>query len=147
MTTLASSFGIGSFFAGIEENHKIKPRKGSKIGKIGPWTKELVAPERHRLIIGECYDHSSAFNFGWIFFSLTGNKNNNKNFNKFEFRQDATTDYRVSCPWAFEKIWSIVTTLAPLFLIGSSSFLQVTRTTINLGWFQSYTRSDLPLRR
>ena len=35
-----------------------------------------------------------------------------------------------------------MTTLAPSFLIGSSLFLQVTRTTINLGWVRNWTVSD-----
>ena len=35
-----------------------------------------------------------------------------------------------------------MTTLAPSFLIGSSLFLQVTRTTINLGWVRNLTVSD-----
>ena len=48
-----------------------------------------------------------------------------------EFRQDPTTDYRVSCPWASEKtMYNVVNTLAPLFLIESSSFMRVRRTTI-----------------
>ena len=41
---------------------------------------------------------------------------------------------------------SLVTTLAPLFLIGSSSFLQVTRTTINLGLVWNSASLDLRLR-
>ena len=37
----------------------------------------------------------------------------------------------VICPCASEKLmYNVVNTLAPLFLIGSSSFLQVRRTTI-----------------
>ena len=51
-----------------------------------------------------------------------------------EFRQDPTTDYGVSCPWVSEKSkYNIVKTLAPSFLIESSSFLQVMRTTIKCG--------------
>ena len=53
---------------------------------------------------------------------------------EFEFRQDPTTDYGVSCPWASEKsMYNIVNNLAPSFFIESSSFLQVTRTTIKSG--------------
>ena len=52
----------------------------------------------------------------------------------FEFRQDPITDYGVSCPWGSEKpMYNVVNTLAPSILIGSSSFLQVTRTTIKSG--------------
>ena len=46
---------------------------------------------------------------------------------EFEFRQDSITDFGVSCPRASEKLMNnVVTTLAPTFLIGSSSFLQAT---------------------
>ena len=54
-----------------------------------------------------------------------------KSLDEFEFRQDPTTDYGVSCPWLSEKsMYNDVNTLAPSFSIESSSFLQVTRTTI-----------------
>ena len=44
---------------------------------------------------------------------------------------DNATNPRVICPCASEKLmYNVVNTLAPLFLIGSSSFLQVRRTTI-----------------
>ena len=57
-----------------------------------------------------------------------------ESLNDFEFRQDSTSDYGVSCPWASEKsMYNGVNTLAPSFLIESSSFLQVTRTTIKSG--------------
>ena len=50
---------------------------------------------------------------------------------EFEFRQDTTTNTRVTCPCASEILmYNVVTTLAPLFLIGSSSYLQVMRTSI-----------------
>ena len=50
---------------------------------------------------------------------------------KFEFRPDTSTNSRVICPCASEKLmYNVVNTPAPLFLIGSSSFLQVRRTTI-----------------
>ena len=35
-----------------------------------------------------------------------------------------------------------MTTLAPSFFIGSSLFLQVMRTTINLGWLRNWAVSD-----
>ena len=48
-----------------------------------------------------------------------------------KFRPDTTTNSRVICPYASEKLmYNVVSTLAPSFLIESSSFLQVTRTTI-----------------
>ena len=56
-----------------------------------------------------------------------------KNLNEFEFLQDPTTDFGVICHGAPEKsTYYLVATLEPSFLIGSSSFLQVTRTTIKL---------------
>ena len=52
-----------------------------------------------------------------------------------EFRPDTPYDSRVICPCASEKLmYNVVNTLAPLFLIGSSSFLQVRRTTIKSHW-------------
>ena len=54
-----------------------------------------------------------------------------KCLNEFEFRQDLTTDYRTTCPWVSEKPTNnLVAFLVPLFLVGSSLFLQVTMTTI-----------------
>ena len=53
-----------------------------------------------------------------------------KSLYEFEFKQDPSTDYGVSCPWACEKsMYNILNSLAPSFLI-ESSFLQVMRTTI-----------------
>ena len=49
----------------------------------------------------------------------------------YKFRPDTASNSRVICPCAFEKlIYNVVNTLALLFLIVSSSFLQVWRTTI-----------------
>ena len=54
-----------------------------------------------------------------------------ESLDEFKFRPDTTTNTRVICPCTSEKLmYNVVTTLAPLFLIGSSSFLQVRRTTI-----------------
>ena len=75
-----------------------------------------------------------AFIFYSIVFILAGNEDMHESLDEFEFRQDPTTDYGVSCPWGSEKsMYNVVNTLAPSFLIGSSSFLQVTRTTIKSG--------------
>ena len=65
-----------------------------------------------------------------------------QNSNEFEIRPDPTTDYGVSCP----ENYNVVTTLAPSFLIGSSSFLQVTRTIINAWISSNLAKSDLGLR-
>ena len=49
-----------------------------------------------------------------------------KSLAEFKFQPDVATDYRVTCPSASEKsIYNVVNILAPPFLIGSSSFLQV----------------------
>ena len=54
-----------------------------------------------------------------------------ESLDEFQFRLDTTTDSRIICPWASEKsMYNVVNTLAPSFLIGSSLFLQVRRTTI-----------------
>ena len=58
-----------------------------------------------------------------------------ESLDEFKFRPDTTTNSRVICPCASEKLMYNVNTLAPLFLI-DSSFLQVMRTTI-----KSWTRS------
>ena len=54
-----------------------------------------------------------------------------ESLDEFKFRPDTATNSRVICPCASEKMmYNVVNTLAPLFLIGSSSFLQVRRTTM-----------------
>ena len=50
---------------------------------------------------------------------------------EFNFRPDTDTNTRVIFPCASENLlYNVVSTLAPSFLIGSSSYLQVTRTFI-----------------
>ena len=64
-------------------------------------------------------------------FILAGNADMHERLDEFKFRPDTTTNSRVICPCASEKMmYNIVNTLVPSFLIGSSSFLQVTMTTI-----------------
>ena len=41
--------------------------------------------------------------FYLIFFILVGNQDIHKTLDAFEFSPDRTTDYWVSCPWAFER--------------------------------------------
>ena len=54
-----------------------------------------------------------------------------ESLDEFKFRPYTATNSRVICPCASEKLmYNVVNTLAPLFLIGSSSFLEVRRTTI-----------------
>ena len=64
---------------------------------------ELTALERlenpHKKLKWEkCCDHSSAFNFEWIFFILADKKNNYRSLDKFEFSQDPITYYGDSSP-------------------------------------------------
>ena len=90
--------------------------------------------------------------FAWNFFILAGNKNNYIVSNQFEIRHDSTTYCGVSCHWSFEKKKipytyngeNLVSTLEPLFLIGSFSFLQVTRTAIK-AWMSSNLGEIQPL--
>ena len=52
----------------------------------------------------------------------------------FKFRPDTTTNSRVICPFMSEKLmYNVMNTLTPTFLIGSSSFFQVTGTTLKSG--------------
>ena len=54
-----------------------------------------------------------------------------ESLDEFKFRPDIDTNTRVICPCASEKLlYNVVSTLAPSFLIGFSSYLQVTRTSI-----------------
>ena len=54
-----------------------------------------------------------------------------ESLDEFQFDLDTSTDSRVICPWASEKLmYNVVNTLAPSVLIGSSLFLQIRRTTI-----------------
>ena len=74
--------------------------------------------------------------FYQIFFKLAGNEDRHKISDKFEFRPDQITPYRVRCPWAPEKfpidLWweNGVSKLARSFCIRSLSNLLVTRTGI-----------------
>ena len=54
-----------------------------------------------------------------------------ESLDEFKFRPDTDSNTRVICPYASEKLpYNIVSTLTPSFLIGSSSYLQVSRTSI-----------------
>ena len=70
-------------------------------------------------------------NFESIILILAGNENMHESLDEFKFRPDTDTNTRVICPCASEKLlYNVVTTLGPSFLIGSSSYLQVSRTSI-----------------
>ena len=54
-----------------------------------------------------------------------------ESLDEFKFRPDTDTNTRVICPCASENfLYNVVNTLAPSFLIGSSSYLRVRRTSI-----------------
>ena len=54
-----------------------------------------------------------------------------ESLDEFKFQPETTTNTRVICPCASEKLmYNLVSTLAPSFLIESSSYLQVMRTSI-----------------
>ena len=54
-----------------------------------------------------------------------------ESLDEFKFRPDTTNNSNVICPCASEKLmYNVVNTLAPQFLIGSSSYWQVMRTSI-----------------
>ena len=54
-----------------------------------------------------------------------------ESLDEFKYRPDSTINFRVICPCASEKMmYNFVSSLGPLFLIGSSSYWQVTRTSI-----------------
>ena len=68
-----------------------------------------------------------------------------ESLDEFKFRPDSTTSSRVICPYVSEKLmYNIVNTLVPTFLIGSSSFFQVTRKTFKSG--QSSNLRQIGLR-
>ena len=75
--------------------------------------------------------------FKSIILILAGKEDIYESLNEFKFRPDTTTNTRIICPCMSEKfMYNVLNTLAPLFLIGSSSFLQVRRTTIK-SWTSS----------
>ena len=54
-----------------------------------------------------------------------------ESLDEFKFQPDIDTNTRVICPYASEiLLCNVVSTLAPSFLIGLFSYLQVTRTSI-----------------
>ena len=78
-----------------------------------------------------CCEHSSAFIFDRIFFILAGNQNIYNISEEFEIgprtAELAALGHLEKSPWTCNGK-NLVDTLAPSFLIQSSSLLQVTRT-------------------
>ena len=52
-----------------------------------------------RLTMGECCLHASLFVFDRIFIKVAGNQDRYKNSVEFDFGQDQTTHFGVTCPW------------------------------------------------
>ena len=68
-----------------------------------------------------------------------------ENLNELKFQPDTTTNSKIICTCVSGKLmYNVVNSLAPTFLIGSSSFFQVTRTTLESG--QSSNLSQIGLR-
>ena len=64
--------------------------------------------------------------FKSIILILAGNVDMHESLDEFKFRPDTTTNSRVICPCASENLmYNVVNTLAPLFLIGPSSYWQL----------------------
>ena len=70
------------------------------LGQIPPLTMELAALER----LKNLRHHFFSVSIDPILFKLTGNEDMHNILDEFKFRPDRTTDDRVSCPWASEKI-------------------------------------------
>ena len=103
-----------------------------------------LRPGRIRTLVSMATDSSQCCHFlsavfHPILFILAGNDDMHESSEEFEIRHDPTTDCGVSCPLASEKFkytynWENgVVTLSRLFLIGSSSYLQITVTYLKLG--------------
>ena len=136
VNTLAPLFFYQIFFilVGNEDIHNI-----SDEFQIRPdWIKDCLPlsawknPNRLTCIMGEkSCEYSSSFIFDLINLILVGKEDMHESLDEFKYPPDTTTNTRVICPCTSEKLmYNVVNTLAPLFLIGSSSFLQVRRTTI-----------------
>ena len=136
MNTLAPSFLIGSSSYLQVRRTSITSRTSLKFGQIGPRTAELAALERLEKSL-KTYDGRNLVStlapsfFKSIILIIAGNEDMHESLDEFKFLPDAITNSRVICPCASEKfMYNVVNTLAPLFLIGSSSYWQVMRTSI-----------------
>ena len=96
---LASTFLIRSSLFFRLTRTLIKDWMSLKFCRIRPRTYELAALEHlEESPMEKRCDHSSAFNFEWIYFILADKKDNYKSLNEFEFCQDPITYYGVSFP-------------------------------------------------
>ena len=108
----------------------IKSRKSSKFGLIRPRTAVLSALERMNKFPwtynGRNVVSTMAPSIDWIFFILVGNNDYHKSLYELELQLTA----ELVVVERLKLMYNLVSTLAPSFLIGSSSFLRVRRTTI-----------------
>ena len=93
----------------------MKAWMSSKFGRIRPQTTELAALERKKKKLPYSYNEENddiTFYrlFYWILFIFAGNEDMHKSLDEFEIRPYPTTDHRVSCHEASEKL------MFPLFL-------------------------------
>ena len=147
MNTLAPSFLSESSSYLQETRTTIISQTSSNLSQIRPRTVELAALEHLEKSPLKSCEHSSSFIFDSIILIVAGNEDMHESLDEFKFRSDTTYDFRVICPCTSEKLtYNVVNTLAPLFLIRSSSYLQVTRTSIHLGRVRNSARSDQGLR-
>ena len=137
MTTLAPSFLIGSSSYLQVTETSITSRTSSKFGQIGPRTAELAALERLEKSPYTYNGRNLVNTLAPSFFNQSSSilqvtcEDMHESLDEFKCRPDTDTNTRVICPCASEKLlYNVVTTLAPSFLIGSSSYLQVPRTSI-----------------
>ena len=141
MSTLELSFLIGASSYLQVTRTVISSRASLKFGQIGPRTAELAAIERLEKSPYTYNERNLVNTLAPSFLNHFCNKDMHKSLDEFKFRPDTTTNTKVICPCASKKLmYNVVNTLAPLFLIRSSSFLQVTRTTItsHKGWKFGY---------
>ena len=78
-------------FAGNMDSFKILD--GFEIRQNGPGSVGMSGKIPLGLKWEKCCDHSSAFIFGWILIMFTGNKENHKSLDEFEFLPDPITNY------------------------------------------------------
>ena len=92
--------------------------------------------------MGKCCDHSSSFIFDLIIF--VGNEDMRESLYQFKFGQITPRIRELSALEHLKKkkIYNVVNTLAPSFLIDCSSFMQITRTFIKAERFRNLARSD-----
>ena len=131
VSTLALLFLIGSSSYLLVTRTSITSRSSLKFGEIGPRTAELAVLERLEKSPYTYNGRNLVNTLKSIILIIASNEDMPESLDEFKFLPDTTTNSRVICPCASEKLmFNVVITLAPLFLIGSSSYWQVMRTSI-----------------